>query len=93
MGDGSFYFCNPASMHAVSRQYGLPILTVVLDNGGWAAVKASTLRMYPKGVAYNTDEFASRLMPDVDFARMAETMAELSGMTLKSENKNVGTGL
>jgi hypothetical protein len=30
---------------------------------------------------------------DKDFAMMAETMAELSGMTLKSENKNVGTGL
>ena len=28
-----------------------------------------------------------------DFAKMAETMAELSGMTLTSENKNVGTGL
>jgi 3-hydroxyisobutyrate dehydrogenase len=28
-----------------------------------------------------------------DFARMAETMAELSGMKLTSENKNVGTGL
>jgi len=28
-----------------------------------------------------------------DFARMAETMAELSGMKLASENKNVGTGL
>jgi 3-hydroxyisobutyrate dehydrogenase len=30
---------------------------------------------------------------DKDFAMMAETMAELSGMTLKSENKNVPTGL
>lgn len=28
-----------------------------------------------------------------DFAKMAETMAELSGMKLTSENKNVGTGL
>jgi 3-hydroxyisobutyrate dehydrogenase len=28
-----------------------------------------------------------------DFAKMAETMAELSGMKLSSENKNVGTGL
>jgi 3-hydroxyisobutyrate dehydrogenase len=28
-----------------------------------------------------------------DFARMSETMAELAGMTLTSENKNVGTGL
>jgi 3-hydroxyisobutyrate dehydrogenase len=30
---------------------------------------------------------------DKDFAMMAETMAELSGMTLDSENKNVPTGL
>ncbi|MDI3469202.1 MAG: 3-hydroxyisobutyrate dehydrogenase family protein [Pseudolabrys sp.] len=30
---------------------------------------------------------------DKDFAMMAETMAELSGMALKSENKNVPTGL
>ncbi len=72
VGDGSFYFCNPASVYAVSRQYGLPIFTVVLDNGGWAAVKASTLRMYPKGVAHDTDQFASVLTPEVDFARMAE---------------------
>jgi 3-hydroxyisobutyrate dehydrogenase len=35
----------------------------------------------------------SREILDKDFAMMAETMAELSGMTLKSENKNVGTGL
>jgi 3-hydroxyisobutyrate dehydrogenase len=28
-----------------------------------------------------------------DFARMAETMAELSGMTLESEKQNVSTGL
>jgi len=28
-----------------------------------------------------------------DFAKMAETMAELSGMKLTSEDKNVGTGL
>jgi 3-hydroxyisobutyrate dehydrogenase len=30
---------------------------------------------------------------DKDFAMMAETMAELAGMKLDSENKNVGTGL
>jgi 3-hydroxyisobutyrate dehydrogenase len=40
---------------------------------------------------------ATRLNADeilaADFARMAETMAELSGMTLVSENKNVPTGL
>jgi 3-hydroxyisobutyrate dehydrogenase len=35
----------------------------------------------------------SREILDKDFAMMAETMAELAGMKLESENKNVGTGL
>jgi 3-hydroxyisobutyrate dehydrogenase len=35
----------------------------------------------------------SREILDKDFALMAETMAELAGMKLESENKNVGTGL
>jgi 3-hydroxyisobutyrate dehydrogenase len=35
----------------------------------------------------------AREILDKDFAMMAETMAELSGMKLESENKNVGTGL
>ena len=39
VGDGSFYFSNPSSVYSVANQYGLPILTVLLDNGGWSAVK------------------------------------------------------
>ncbi len=50
-GDGSFYFNNPSSVFAVAQQYGLPILSVVLDNSGWGAVKASTLRVFPEGEA------------------------------------------
>lgn len=73
VGDGSFYFCNPSSLYAVSWQYGLPIFTVVLDNSGWAAVKEATLRMYPDGDAQQQNEFASMLAPDMDFARLAES--------------------
>ncbi|MGH8428835.1 MAG: thiamine pyrophosphate-dependent enzyme, partial [Solimonas sp.] len=72
VGDGTFYFCNPSSLYAVSKQYGLPIFTVVLDNGGWAAVKDATLRMYPEGEARRHDDFCSRLAADMDFARVAE---------------------
>ncbi|MFA9370034.1 thiamine pyrophosphate-dependent enzyme, partial [Escherichia coli] len=32
------------------------------DNGGWQAVKSATQRVYPKGVAAETDQFLSRLM-------------------------------
>jgi len=72
VGDGSFYFSNPSSVYAVSSQYGLPILTVLLDNGGWSAVKESTLRMYPQGQAKGTNQFASDLGYPTDFAAIAE---------------------
>jgi acetolactate synthase-1/2/3 large subunit len=72
VGDGSFYFNNPSSMLAVAREYGLPVLTVVLDNSGWSAVKESVLRMYPKGQAKSRDEFAAVLPQGMDFAGIAE---------------------
>jgi acetolactate synthase-1/2/3 large subunit len=72
VGDGSFYFSNPSSVYAVANQYGLPILTVLLDNGGWSAVKESTLRMYPQGEAKSTNQFASDLGYATDFAAIAE---------------------
>jgi acetolactate synthase-1/2/3 large subunit len=61
IGDGSFHFSSPDSVFSVAQQYELPIFTVVLDNGGWQAVKSAVQRVYPKGVAAETDAFQSRL--------------------------------
>lgn len=61
IGDGAFHFSSPDSVYAVAQQYQISILTVVLDNGGWQAVKSSVQRVYPKGVAAETDSFQSRL--------------------------------
>ena len=61
IGDGGFHFSSPDSVYAVAQQYQIPILTVVLDNGGWQAVKSAVQRVYPKGVAAQTDQFQSRL--------------------------------
>jgi acetolactate synthase-1/2/3 large subunit len=61
IGDGGFHFSSPDSVYAVAQQYRIPILTVVLDNGGWQAVKSAVARVYPKGVAAETDQFQSRL--------------------------------
>jgi acetolactate synthase-1/2/3 large subunit len=61
IGDGGFHFCSPDSVYAVAQQYQIPILTVVLDNGGWQAVKSAVQRVYPAGVAAETDQFQSRL--------------------------------
>lgn len=73
VGDGSFHFNNPDAALSVSRRYGLPVLTVVLDNGGWAAVKEATLRMYPDGQAHESDAYESQLGPGVDFAMLARS--------------------
>jgi len=70
--DGSFYFCNPSSVFAVSQQYRLPFLSIVLDNSGWSAVKQSTLRVYPDGDASIANEFEAELAPKVEFGKVAE---------------------
>ena len=72
VGDGSFYFGNPSAVYTIAVENQLPILTVLLDNGGWSAVKESTLRMYPQGQAKNTNQFASVLGHGTDFAAIAE---------------------
>jgi acetolactate synthase I/II/III large subunit len=71
-GDGGFYFGNPPSVLAVSQQYKLPILSIVMDNSGWNAVKQSTLRVYPEGEAKTANEFESQLAPKVQFSKVGE---------------------
>jgi acetolactate synthase-1/2/3 large subunit len=61
VGDGGFHFSTPTSVYAVAQRYGLPILTVVLDNGGWQAVKEAVGRVHPGGAAVTHDQFHARL--------------------------------
>lgn len=61
VGDGAFHFSTPDSVYSVAQTYRLPVLTVILDNRGWQAVKESVLRVYPDGTAAKTDRFQSRL--------------------------------
>jgi acetolactate synthase-1/2/3 large subunit len=61
IGDGGFHFSSPDSVYAVAQQYQIPVFTVVVDNGGWQAVKSAVQRVYPKGIAAETGEFQSRL--------------------------------
>lgn len=61
VGDGGFHFSTPTSVYATAQRYGLPIFTVVLDNGGWQAVKEAVLRVYPLGAAAQANEFQARL--------------------------------
>ena len=56
----------------MSKKYNLPLLTIVLDNGGWSAVKESTLRVYPDGDAKSQNAFEADLAEGVDFSKVGE---------------------
>jgi acetolactate synthase I/II/III large subunit len=51
VGDGSYMFGNPTPAHYVARALGLPTLTIVMNNGMWAAVRRATLSIHPDGAA------------------------------------------
>jgi len=72
-GDGGFHFSTPTSVYAVAQAQGLPILTVVLDNGGWQAVKEAVLRVHPDGPATQAGDFQARLTgPKRQFEQVAQ---------------------
>ena len=51
IGDGSYVFANPVACHQTAAALGLPLLTVIFNNGIWNAVRRATLAMYPDGKA------------------------------------------
>jgi acetolactate synthase-1/2/3 large subunit len=62
LGDGSYFFSVPAACHQVAWAAGLPLLTVIFNNGGWDEVVKSTLTVHPDGWAA-----ASNRIPMVRF--------------------------
>lgn len=67
------FFRRRRSVYATAQRYNLPIFTIVLDNGGWQAVKEAVLRVYPDGVAAKTNSFQARLQSqDRQFEKVAE---------------------
>jgi acetolactate synthase-1/2/3 large subunit len=86
VGDGGFHFSTPTSVYAVAQAEGLAIFTVVLDNGGWQAVKEATLRVHPDGYAAKAKDFHARLhgehrqfeMVGAAFGAHAERVTEAS---------------
>lgn len=57
VGDGSYIFGVPSSAYWVGETYGAPQLTVIFNNGGWNAPKASTLLVHPEGTAKKNDRY------------------------------------
>ncbi len=56
VGDGSYIFGNPVSCHYLAQAEQLPIVTVVINNGGYAAVRRAVEVVYPEGLAQDAPE-------------------------------------
>lgn len=72
MGDGSYMFANPVACHQIAEARGLPVITLVLNNGEWGAVRQSVAGLYPGGQAARANAMPlTRLDPSPDFAAIA----------------------
>ena len=76
-GDGTFIFGVPSSGYWMARKYETPYLTIVWNNGGWAAPRAACLRVHGElAERHAQQELTERagvgLTPSVEFGKIAE---------------------
>lgn len=73
MGDGSYMFANPTACHQVCEALQLPVITLVLNNEEWGAVRHSVEGLYKDGLAVKANDVPlTSLQPSPDFTRTAE---------------------
>ena len=58
VGDGSYIFGSGTAGHIVSDSQGIPVLTIVWNNGIWNAVQNATRTTYEHGTAVEMNNFA-----------------------------------
>jgi len=93
LGDGAIMYC-PQALYTAARQK-LPILYLVMNNGGYAIIKSGTRAQ--KQRAYETDTYVGMDItdPDVDFVSLARGMGLGSAVAADPEalDAAVKTGL
>jgi len=82
VGDGTFFFSVPSSTYWIADRYGIPLLTVVLDNGGWNATKRNLQRQHHGQTADKTDRYWVNLQQSADFPGIAAAAGNAWGATV-----------
>jgi acetolactate synthase-1/2/3 large subunit len=73
IGDGSYMFANPTACHMVAEAHELPVITLVLNNEEWGAVRHSVVGTYRNGLAAKANDVPlTSLRPSPDFTKTAE---------------------
>jgi benzoylformate decarboxylase len=86
LGDGSLMYC-PQALYTAARQK-LPILYIVMNNGGYAIIKSGTKAQ--KQRAYETDTYIGMDItdPEVDFVSLARGLGLGSAVAANPEELN-----
>ncbi|OBT98574.1 hypothetical protein VE01_03561 [Pseudogymnoascus verrucosus] len=92
VGDESFMSAAPSSALWVASKYEIPVLTIVLNNGGWKAPQNSTQLVYPHDLNTNAsdDEINTSFHPTPNYAALEEAAAG-SNVGWKNTLDNSGT--
>ena len=73
MGDGSYMFANPTACHQICEALELPVISLVLNNEEWGAVRRSVSGLYKGGLASKSNDVPlTSLRPGPDFTKTAE---------------------
>jgi acetolactate synthase-1/2/3 large subunit len=72
MGDGSFLYNPVVPALGLARDYGLPILIVLFNNGSYSAMKGSHLDFYPGGIADTSGVFHGTDISGFDYPQLVE---------------------
>jgi len=74
IGDGSFLYNPVLPSLGAARDYNLPTLTVIFDNGKYAAMEGMHRKMYPDGTAVASDKFFGTHINAPDYVKVAESV-------------------
>ena len=72
IGDGAFLYNPVLQSLGASREFRLPVMSVIFNNKKYAAMQGMHLKMYPKGIAVDTDVFHGTHIQAPDFTKVAE---------------------
>jgi acetolactate synthase-1/2/3 large subunit len=80
VGDGAYFFANPAVCHHAAAMHSLPVLTIVFNNAAWGAVSQAALQIYPTGqAARHAAQHGTSPLSSLDPMPDIEKYAEASG--------------
>lgn len=73
VGDGAFNYNPVLAGLGLGKEYGLPVLIIILNNGGYMAMKKGYHTLYPQGWAASHDTFLGvDITPAPDYVKVGE---------------------